>query len=633
MPLRTRGRRALGLVLAGTLLTGCTARTPEPPPGPPDATPAADRLVTALSQGELGGYPATVDAGDELAQILAGMDGIRPTVTHGPVRQVGDTAEVPLRYSWPFAAAPWTYTSTGTLNWTGTEWRLDWTAGMIHPALTSQTRLVHTARPAQRGRILDGAQAALTEERAVVRIGIDKPRVPPGELEASARQLATMLDVNPENFLTRLQAAGPEAFVEAITLRHDAPQPEDWRRIPGAVSVPDKRVLAVDRAYAPELLGAVGPATPEQAAQLGAPVLAGDPVGLSGLQRRQDPMLRGKNGAVVTLAPRQGPSASPGRAPSASPTPRPVLFEVQPGQGRDLVTTFDSARQRRAERILERVPGSAALVAVRPSDGAVLAAAVSPGSGADPDATFGHLAPGSTFKVVTALALLRRGLTPASPVNCTENVTVNGRTFKNYRGYPSAQLGRIPLRDAIAYSCNTALIAEHERLSPEDLRRAAASLGLGTDYEAGFSSFFGEVPDPENVVGEAEGLIGQGRVQASPMAMAGVAASVAGGRTVVPRLVNGYAPGPPAVPLTPEEATALRGMMTATVSEGSARELAGVLLGAKTGTAEFGTATPPRTHAWLIGYTNQDLAVAVWVRDGDSGARTAAPIMRDFLAE
>lgn len=631
-----RPRGAVGLALAAILLTGCAGRTPPAPPGPPDPTPAAEALVTALSEGDLTGFPATVDAQAELSQILAGMDGITPTVTHGELRTVGDVTEVPLSYVWPFEAAKWEYTSTGTLNWTGTEWRLNWTAGMIHPQLNSQDRLVHTPRTAQRGRILDSAGRALTEERAVLRVGIDKTRVEPDAMEASARRLAAALNVNADTFVARLQGAGPEAFVEAIVVRHDHELPEGWREIPGAISVPETRTLAVDKAYAPEIIGLVGPASEEQAEAAGPAVLTGDPIGLSGLQRRQDPMLRGKSGAVVTLAPRRRPAPSPGTSPmptpvpTASPTPRPVVFEAQPSTGRDLVTTFDSPLQSRAEQVIEGVPGSAAIVAVRPSDGAILAAAVSPGSGADPDATFGHFAPGSTFKVVTALALLRSGLTPESPVNCTETVTVDGRTFRNYSDYPAAGLGHISLRDAVAQSCNTALIAQHERITPDDLRRAAASLGVGEDWEAGFSSFFGEVPDPANMVGEAEAMIGQGTVEASPMSMAGVAASVAAGRTVRPLLIPDYVPPAASPPLSAEEAAALASMMTATVSGGTATQLSGVLDGAKTGTAEFGTDTPLKTHAWLIGYRG-DLAVAVWVREGDSGSRTAGPIMRDFL--
>jgi cell division protein FtsI/penicillin-binding protein 2 len=72
-------------------------------------------------------------------------------------------------------------------------------------------------------------------------------------------------------------------------------------------------------------------------------------------------------------------------------------------------------------------------------------------------------------------------------------------------------------------------------------------------------------------------------------------------------------------------------MLGAVVSEGS-----GALLGpegvtaAKTGTAEYGTATPPLTHAWMVA-AKGDLAVAVYVENGASGSGTAGPLLKSFL--
>lgn len=79
----------------------------------------------------------------------------------------------------------------------------------------------------------------------------------------------------------------------------------------------------------------------------------------------------------------------------------------------------------------------------------------------------------------------------------------------------------------------------------------------------------------------------------------------------------------------------LRELMRATVTSGSAQALKG-LPGrphAKTGTAEFGTETPPRTHAWMIGYQGDfDLAWAVLLEDGGSGGADAGPVAARFLS-
>jgi cell division protein FtsI/penicillin-binding protein 2 len=120
--------------------------------------------------------------------------------------------------------------------------------------------------------------------------------------------------------------------------------------------------------------------------------------------------------------------------------------------------------------------------------------------------------------------------------------------------------------------------------------------------------------------------------------MAVVAASVAAGRTVRPVLVvtGEHVPGATtdvAVPLTGEEATTLQTLMRAVVTEGSGTFLAGVPgepVGAKSGTAQFGTEDPPRNHAWMIAVQG-DLAVSVFVEEGDFGTTTSGPLLEAFL--
>jgi cell division protein FtsI/penicillin-binding protein 2 len=70
------------------------------------------------------------------------------------------------------------------------------------------------------------------------------------------------------------------------------------------------------------------------------------------------------------------------------------------------------------------------------------------------------------------------------------------------------------------------------------------------------------------------------------------------------------------------------------VTEGTATALATAPSGpvsGKTGTAEYGNATPPRAHSWFVGYRG-DLAFAVFVYDGDTAGRKAVPVAATFLA-
>ena len=171
------------------------------------------------------------------------------------------------------------------------------------------------------------------------------------------------------------------------------------------------------------------------------------------------------------------------------------------------------------------------------------------------------------------------------------------------------------------------------------MAQAGAALGLGLKGDLGMPSFAGSVPAQADGTAHAASMIGQGQVEASPLAMAVVAASIARGQAVAPRLLQGPASKTAKVdqqgggPVTTGEAKELRAMMRAVVTEGSATflgDVPGGAVAAKTGTAEYGTADPPRTHAWMIAIQG-DLAVAVFVEDGSSGSRTAGPILEQFL--
>jgi cell division protein FtsI/penicillin-binding protein 2 len=148
----------------------------------------------------------------------------------------------------------------------------------------------------------------------------------------------------------------------------------------------------------------------------------------------------------------------------------------------------------------------------------------------------------------------------------------------------------------------------------------------------GLPTFGGSFPVPSGPVDHAAAALGQGRVEVSPLKMAEVAAAVAAGAWHPPRLLTDAPPGA-ARPLDPTVVGALQQMMGLVVTEGTGRAAAlpGSPVHGKTGTAEFGTGVPPRTHAWFIGYRD-GLAFAVLVEDAGFGGEVAAPIAAKFLA-
>lgn len=599
---------------------------------PPSRT--ADELAAALSRHSLGEVPLTEQADRAaFAELVAPLEDVPVAVEVASVEEAEDAAEpgatATLAWQWDLTDADaWTYETTVGLVPVEDGWQVDWTPEALAPELGDGDTLGLRTQKPQRGDVIGDGGAVLVTERPVLRYGLDKTKVEGPQVARSARRIARVLDVDAASYVERAEAMGPEAFVEAIVLREDDALDvlPEFRRIRGALAVRDTLPLAPYREFAAPLLGRVGPATAELVEESGGRIAAGDEVGLSGLQARYDEQLRGSAGTAVV-------------ARDADDELR-TLFEVPATDGADLVTTLDPVLQQRGEDALatlgEGAPASA-LVAIRPSDGAVLAVANGTGgTGADLAST-GHYAPGSTFKIVSALALLRSGLTVGDVISCPPTTVVDGRSFKNYDDYPSSSLGEITFTEAIAQSCNTALIGNADRLASGDLAAAAQALGLGTDHDLGFPVYFGQVPPPTTETGAAADMIGQGTVLASPFAMATVAASVSAGRAVLPVLLPDHQveQTPPEVPLTEAEAGTLRGLMRAVVTSGSGRFLLDVPgeVGAKTGTAEHGepdaSGSLP-THAWMIA-TRGDLAVAVFVETGVSGSQTAGPVLEAFL--
>lgn len=616
-------------VAATVVAAGCSSGGDEPDK---KLEAAVTQLADALAKGDVAPVafttPDVVPTYQALWKPLAKF----PTqVEVGTISESGSGATADLTWTTNLGKVPWTHTSTAELTKNGSEWAVVWKPSILESSLVDGEKLAVTGLKAQRGNILGGNGKPLVEPRPVIRFGIDKAQAPAGtDFAASATRLATLLDVTAKPLVDAVKKAGPKAFIEALVMRRSEVQDRTLaglENIPGARAISDKRPLAPSRDFAAAILGTVGPATAEIIKKSNGTILAGDDTGLSGLQLRYNEQLAGTSGIKVSAQASAEPTSE-----TEEPEAR-VLFSTEPVAGTDLTITLDRTLQSKAQQLLTRYGPASALVAVRPSTGEIVVAASGPGSDGYNTATFGQYAPGSTFKVVSSLALLRAGLTPSSTVDCPATVTVNGKRFKNYSDYPSNRLGRITLRQAVANSCNTAFISSRSKIKGTGLADAAAALGFGVDHDMGFPAYFGQVPEPAGETEAAADLIGQGKILASPMAMAAVMASVVHGSTVVPDLIPDDEPvtASPSVPLTEDEAASLRTLLRAVVQEGSGSFLQslgspGVL--AKTGTAEYGDAT--KTHTWMIG-AQGDLAVAVFVETGQSGSRTAGPVLEDFL--
>ncbi len=625
------GIRAAALTLALTLgAAGCTGDSGDHDgkSDQPDPQDAATALASGLTAKDLSKVTFTPDTATTAQASYAritqelGSGGVR--VDTAGVDQTGSTAVATLHWTWDLTAATWEYDAEADLTFAEDGWQVAWAPSIIEPSLVEGENLDASSVLADRGDILGAGGQQIVAERRVSRVGIDKTQLASADPAQSARALARLVGVDVGPYVKAVNAAGAQAFVEAIVFRREelpAAVSSGIGAIPGARIVAAELPLAPTADFAAPLLGRVGEVTAE-IIEKHPEYHPGDMAGLSGLEARYDERLRGTPGVVVQAVPDKG-------------NPREV-FRTEATPGDPLVLSLDVDLETKAEEALAGVGPASALVAMRPSTGEILAAANGPGNGGQNLATFGQAAPGSTFKAVSSLALLRAGVTPDTVVPCTPTITVDGKSFKNYSDYPSSALGDIPFKTAVANSCNTAFISQASKLSGTNLFDAAVSLGMGLDHDLGFPAYFGKAdPDTGSETGAAAQLIGQGTILASPMTMATVIASVQQGTLVVPRLVEGVDVSPPdgAVPLSETEVSALRSLLRGVVTDGSGRgllDVPGPPVIAKTGTAEFGTGTDLETHAWMIA-AQGDLAVCVFVDVGESGSGTAGPIIEAFL--
>jgi hypothetical protein len=385
----------------------------------------------------------------------------------------------------------------------------------------------------------------------------------------------------------------------------------------------DGSVLSSPEAFAESgslslLTGSVVTATAAEARALGAPYRAGDLIGQGGIEQAYQDQLAGLPSVTIRIE-------GPGNRLDAA------LARFAASAGTPLRTSIDMRVQLAASQAVRSAATSKPidLVAIQPSTGGVLAVIERPG-GFD-RALQGEFPPGSTFKVVTASALAKTGLQPSSTVQCPNQVTIDGRTFHNDN---NEHYGSTTLQNAFAVSCNStfAMLAT-QRLDGPALASMATTFGFNARPALGIFATLARFAAPHDPVDLAADAFGQGTDLVNPLSQAAEAAAVEDGTWRPPQLVIG--PVPPQAarprPVSPAILDTLRPMMRAVVTSGTAAQVGfppGVY--GKTGTAEYGTGPNPPSHGWFIGYRG-DLAFAVLVEGGGTGADSAGPIANAFL--
>ncbi len=482
-------------------------------------------------------------------------------------------------------------------------------------------------------------------------------------------------------------------------------------RFPGARVVQRARRIYPARDLAAHLVGSRTPLQPDELAARqehsadAEDWQRGDTIGRSGLERSYDAHLRGRRGLRRIVRNRQKEI---------------VHTEVvrEPRNGQDLVLTFDTELQRRTEALLDRIIAAPTAVAANPAvddesnraapadvigprggcvvaldvrTGAVLAAAAAPrfdlnllvNSDEDewralqddprrplfPRVTQMALPPGSTFKTLSAIALVSEGLLdPHARFVCQGYLDRPDKdrclVFRHYGvGHNETNLA-----DALGRSCNVYFFTAARHSGPGPLIEWAQKLGIGqpTGIDLPGEST-GSLPTPNNAgkvsgrrkpwyPGDTLGLvIGQSSLLVTPLQMARLMAVVANdGSLVTPHLAHSTGqirsiaesgssqsfnrPEPkPIAGLTAETLKAVREGLERVVQDrhGTAYKtvrLPNVKIAGKTGTAEVGGRLPD--HAWFAGYVPADepkVAFVVVIEHGGSGGKVAGPVAREFV--
>lgn len=548
-------------------------------------------------------------------------------------------------------------------------WHLQVIKGDEYSRIDERNRIRVLYIPAPRGIIYDRNDKPLVKNVLSFEVSMIREDMP--KAAGALTELGRLVGLSYEQ-IKKLQKASPNPY-EKVKLARDVPFEEvakiEARRIdfPGLqVEVSSSREYLYGQA-ASHVLGYLGYITPEQ---LNSPEYRGSSsesvTGKFGVEKSYDSLLRGIDGMKVVEVDALGSTIK-------------VVRIQRPVKGKDIKLTIDANLQVEAERSLEGRAG--AVVALKADTGEVLALASAPSF--NPNAFVGGIShsdwrglmddprrpmmnraiqsqypPGSTFKPITALAALERGLvTEDRSVQCSGS-TYFGRVFRCWK---EGGHGSVALHKALVESCDVYFYDIGKRINIDALAEYATAFGLGRPTGIGLDGeASGLVPSSRWKLrakkekwyqGETLSIvIGQGYLTVTPIQMARLTAALAnGGKLYKPHLlINGNEnPAPESVvDADAEHMELIKKAMLGVVYEGGGtggRARSNIVsISGKTGTAQViggtarGEVSPEKykDHAWFVAFApqyNPEIAVSVFVEHGGHGGAEAAPIAKRVI--
>ncbi|QIK39548.1 penicillin-binding protein 2 [Pontivivens nitratireducens] len=553
--------------------------------------------------------------------------------------------------------------------------------------LAEENRINIRLLPPARGLIYDRAGNPIAVNRQNYRIVIVREGA--RDPEEVLRRLSRLIEISPdrrERVLRDIHAR--PAFVPVTVAEH-----LDWESfarvaanapaLPGILTeVGLSRHYPADDIFA-HIVGYVGPVSDYDLSRIEDP----DPllqipdfqIGKNGVEKRAEAELRGAAGNSRIEV-------------NASGRVIRELDRVEGRSGQDLQLTIDSGLQ---DYTLRRMEGeSAATVVMDIRTGEIVSMASAPSF--DPNsfvfgistgewnalnqneyrplynkAVSGLYPPGSTFKMVVALAALEDGVIgPGDTVFCGGSIEIGNRRAYCWR---RGGHGWMDMRDSLKNSCDVYYYDVAQRVGIDKISAMANRLGIGVRHDLPLPAVrAGNMPDRDwkmRVHGESwligdtvNSGIGQGFMLASPLELCVMTARIASGNAVTPKLIrsvdglpSAMDPGEP-IGLNPNALDAVRGGMFAVSNDrrGTAYRARiaapGMAMAGKTGTSQVRRITEAerrtgvfrnedlpwnrRDHALFVAFAPFDApryAIATIVEHGGGGSTAAAPIAQDVL--
>jgi cell division protein FtsI/penicillin-binding protein 2 len=543
----------------------------------------------------------------------------------GRISQQGAQATVGFRASVDLGSGglPWAYQGSFGMRRTSGGWKVLWKPSVIVPGLRAGDRLAVLTSMPGRAQLQDSAGQSLARPSPVYVIGVRPDGLASQEKTATALASATGLDST--QLYGQIIAAPSKSFLALIRLRPStyARLKPKLDKVPGIIVEP--RTQRLFDSIAPAVVGAVGTETAQVLKQDGVPYRPGATVGLTGLQEAYQRTLTGSATTKVVMQDAAGHQVS-------------VLKQWSGSKGTPVRTTLSGRVQTAADSALAHLPGSAAIVAVQPGSGRILAVATHQAGGMPQVSPLtGQYRPGQAFTIVSTAALLRDGFNPSWKVPCRAENTAGDHHFFNHP--VETGLGAEPsFAVDFAHACGTAFAGLSMRLHATDLSSAAAGFGIGSDWRLQVSSFPGTIGKPAGFGEIAATTVGTADVRVSPLSMALAAGLVQSGAWHAPTLIPGQADpaGQPSVRFSSHVITSLRMLMRTTVTkgDGKAANVTGGRVYGQGGNAVAGVPGKAGKHlraAWFVGYQGK-IAFAV-IEFARSPGVSAAPLAGSFLRD